>query len=29
MNLKQIREEAWDIARETAIRDSDRLWSTK
>ena len=29
MNLKQIREEAWDIARETATVDSDRLWSTK
>lgn len=29
MNLRQIREEAWDIARETATRDGDRLWNTK
>lgn len=29
MNLKQLREEAWDIAREVATNDSDRLWSTK
>lgn len=27
MNLKQLREEAWDIARETATIDSDRLWT--
>ena len=29
MNLKQLREEAWDIAREIAVIDSDRLWTTK
>jgi hypothetical protein len=28
MNLKQIREEAWDIAREIGTVDSDRLWTT-
>jgi hypothetical protein len=27
MNLKQIRDECWDIARETSEMDSDRLWS--
>ncbi len=29
MNLRDIREECWDIARETADNDYDRLWSTK
>lgn len=29
MNLKEIRSEAWDIARETATNDQDRLWSTR
>ena len=29
MNLREIREECWDIARETAINDQDRLWSTR
>lgn len=29
MNLKQIREEAWDIAREVATVDLDRLWTTR
>jgi len=29
MNLRQLREEAWDIARETATRDGDRLWPIK
>lgn len=27
MNFKQIRDEAWAIARETAVYDSDRLWT--
>ena len=27
MNLLQIRQEAWDIARETATADGDRLWT--
>lgn len=27
MNLQQIREECWDIARETAVNDQDRLWT--
>lgn len=26
MNLKELREEAWDIARDTATSDTDRLW---
>jgi hypothetical protein len=29
MNLKQLREEAWDVAREVSEVDSQRLWSTK
>lgn len=29
MNLRDIREECWDIARETAVNDQDRLWSTR
>lgn len=29
MNLKALREEAWDIARETATIDVDRLWTTR
>ena len=29
MNLKQIRDEAWDIARETAVNDQDRMWSMR
>lgn len=29
MNLKQLREEAWDVARETAINDQDRMWSVR
>ena len=28
MNLRDIRSECWDIARETATNDQDRLWST-
>jgi len=28
MNLSEIREECWAIARDTAITDSDRLWPT-
>lgn len=26
MNLRDIREECWDIARDTALTDSDRMW---
>lgn len=29
MTLSDLREEAWDIARETGTSDQDRLWSTK
>lgn len=29
MNIRELREEAWDIARETATVDSQRLWTTK
>lgn len=29
MNLKELRDECWDVAREVATIDSDRLWSTK
>lgn len=29
MNLKQLREEAWDIAREISAIDQDRLWTTR
>jgi len=29
LNLKDIREECWDIARDTATTDSDRLWTTR
>jgi hypothetical protein len=29
MNLRELREEAWDIARETAINDVDRLWTKR
>lgn len=29
MNLKELREECWDVARETVTNDNDRLWSTK
>lgn len=29
MNLKEIREECWAIAREVSTIDSDRLWTTK
>lgn len=29
MNLKELREECWDIAREVATNDQDRLWTTK
>lgn len=29
MNLKELRDEAWDIAREVATSDTDRLWTTK
>lgn len=28
MTLSEIRQEAWDIARETATTDEDRLWTT-
>jgi hypothetical protein len=28
MNLSEIREECWDIAREVAVDDEDRLWTT-
>ncbi len=28
MTLKELRDEAWAVARETAILDSDKLWST-
>ena len=27
MNLAQIRQECWDIARETSTSDGDRLWT--
>lgn len=29
MNLREIRQECWDITRETAIVDCDRLWTTQ
>jgi hypothetical protein len=29
VNLKQIREECWDLARDVAIVDADRLWTTR
>ena len=29
MNLAELRDEAWDIARETGTSDDQRLWSTK
>lgn len=29
MNLKQLRDEAWDIAREVGEKDADRLWTTR
>lgn len=29
MTLKEIREECWDVARDTASIDQDRLWPTK
>lgn len=29
MTLKEIREECWDVARDTASIDQDRLWTTK
>lgn len=29
MNLKQLRDECWDIARETASVDQDRLWTQR
>lgn len=29
MNLLELREEAWDIARDTAEADEDKLWSTR
>jgi len=29
MNLKELREEAWAIAREVGTTDTDRLWTTK
>jgi hypothetical protein len=29
MNLKELRTEAWDIARETGTTDDNRLWTTK
>ena len=28
MNLKELRDEAWDIGRETGTTDGDRLWKT-
>jgi hypothetical protein len=29
MNLREIREECWDVARDTALTDSDRMWREK
>jgi hypothetical protein len=29
MNLLELREEAWDVARDTALVDADKLWSTR
>lgn len=29
MNLSDIRNEAWDVARETGTNDTDRLWTTR